>query len=82
MFDRQQSIRDAVPVDVSGGDQTMPPNRPTRTVYVGGAGNLVIELVDSPGVSRTYLVVAGSRHALQVSKFLAGTTATAVMAEF
>ncbi|CUW85734.1 MULTISPECIES: spike base protein, RCAP_Rcc01079 family [Rhizobium/Agrobacterium group] len=84
MFDRQQSIREASPVDLSSADQSMPTNKPTRTVYCGSAGNLVVELVGNPGVSITYAVLAGTRHDIQVSKFIkTGTTATAgLIAEF
>lgn len=82
MFDRQQSIRRAVPVDVTSGDHQMAPNNPTRTVYVGTAGNLVVRLADDPTVSRTYKVAAGSRHPLQVTTFMQATSALDVMAEF
>jgi hypothetical protein len=83
MFDRQQSIREAALVDLSSTDQTMPENKPTRAVFVGGSGNLIVELVGNKGVAITYAVVGGTRHNIQVSKFIrAGTTATGIVAEF
>lgn len=83
MFDRQQSIREAVAVDVTSTDQLMPANKPTRAVYVAGSGVLVVELAGKPGTSVSYTVLAGSRHSLQVSKFVkTGTTATGIVAEF
>lgn len=83
MFDRQQSIREAAAVDLSSTDQEMPENKPTRAVYVAGAGVLSVELVGKKGTTVNYTVLAGSRHSLQVSKFIrSSTTATGIVAEF
>jgi hypothetical protein len=83
MFDRQQSIREAAPVDLSVSDAIMPANKPTRAFYVGGGGSVTVELVGNPGVAVTYTVQSGSRHSVQVSKFIKSlTTATGIVAEF
>ena len=83
MFDRQQSIGEARAVDISSTDDAMPTNKPTRAIYVGGAGNLVVELAGKPGTNITYAVAANSRHPLRVSKVIrTGTTATNIVVEF
>ena len=83
MFDRQQSIREARAVVLTSTDDTMPANKPTRTVYVGTGGVLNVELVGNPGVTVSYTVVTGTRHQLQVSKFIrSATTASNIIAEF
>ncbi len=83
MFDRQQSIRRARAVDISTTDDTMPPNSPTRTIYVGTGGTLIVELTDNQGTQVSYSVVSGSRHVLSVSKVVkTGTTASGIIAEF
>ncbi|NEJ15520.1 hypothetical protein GR211_22135 [Rhizobium leguminosarum] len=83
MFDRQQSIREARAVDLSTSDDAMPTNSPTRSVFVGVGGTLVVELVGKPGVSVTYTIATGTSRPLAVSKFIKiGTSATGIIAEF
>lgn len=83
MFDRQRSIGEARAVDLSSTDDTMPVNKPTRSVFVGVGGNLVVELAENPGVAVTYTMVTGTSRPLKISKFIrAGTTATGIIAEF
>ncbi len=83
MFDRQQPVIEARAVDISSTDDTFPANMPTRAIYVGGAGNLVVEFAHKPGTQVTYVVGAGSRHVVALSKVIkTGTTATGLIAEF
>lgn len=83
MFDRQQSIREAKAVDLSSNDDVMPQNKPTRSVYVGTGGVLIVELAGNPGASVTYNIPSGVSRPLQVSKFIrSGTTASGIVAEF
>lgn len=83
MFDRQQSIRRVATVDISSTDYTLPTNSPSRAVYIGTGGTIVVQFVDEPGVSRTYTVLSGSRHPWQLSKVIrSGTTASGIVAEF
>lgn len=84
MFDRQQSIGEAQAIDLTSSDQSMQPNRPTRSVYVGTGGDLVVELVLTPGVQTIYKnVPAGTWRPLRVAKFIkTGTTAGSIVAEF
>ncbi len=83
MFDRQQSISRARAVDLSTTDDTMPSNSPTRSVFVGTGGVMIVELAGQPGVTTTYNVVSGTRHPIAVSKFIkTSTTASGIVAEF
>lgn len=84
MFDRQQSIGEAQAVDLSSTDMTMQANRPTRSVFVGTGGTLVVELVQNQGVQVTYKnVPSGMWRPMRVSKFIkTGTTAADIVAEF
>jgi hypothetical protein len=83
MFDRQQSIGEAQAVDLSSNDQPMQANRPTRSVYVGTGGTLIVELVNNPGTPVTYKIPSGVSRPLRVSKFIKiGTTAMDIVAEF
>ncbi|MBZ9975472.1 hypothetical protein [Mesorhizobium sp. BR-1-1-10] len=83
MFNRQQSITRARAVDLSSTDDTMPANSPTRAVFVGTGGTLIVELAGAPGVSVTYKVQSGTRQQISVSKFIkSGTTAADIVAEF
>lgn len=54
--------------------------QPTRGIYVGGAGNLAVTMVDGSTVTFTAISV-GVIHDLSVSKVMAtGTTATNIVA--
>jgi hypothetical protein len=83
MFDRQQSIVQARAVDISSTDDSFPTNMPTRAIYVGTTGNLVVEFAHNPGVSVTYNNIPVGRHVLRLSKVIrSGTTASNLVAEF
>lgn len=83
MFDRQQSIGEAQAVDLSSADAVMPVNKPTRSVYVGTGGVLIVELVNAPGVQVSYNIPSGVSRPLRVSRFVrSGTTALNIVAEF
>jgi hypothetical protein len=83
MFDRQQSIREARAVDLSTSDDAMPANNPTRSVFVGVGGVLIVELAGKPGTSVSYTIATGTWRPLAVSKFIKiGTTASGIVAEF
>lgn len=78
MFDRQQSIRRARAWDISSTDDSF--TEPTRSIYVTGAGNMIVELADNPGVSVTYAVLANTRHPLRAKKIVkTSTTATGIL---
>lgn len=83
MFDRQQSIGEAQAVILTTTDMAMESNRPTRSVFVGTGGTLIVELAGNPGVPVTYKIPTGVSRPLRVSKFIrSGTTAADIVAEF
>lgn len=52
-----------------------------RALYVGGAGTLVVRLVDDPSTTVTFAAVtAGSLIPLQVTRVMAATGATNIVA--
>lgn len=51
----------------------------TRGLYIGGAGNVAVEMTDGALVTFTALAV-GVVHPLSVQKVLAATTATGIVA--
>ncbi len=68
----------AVAVDYSGGDQTL--TTTARGVYVGGAGNLRVDLIDGSTVTFTALAV-GNVYRFAVRKiYQTGSTATLCVA--
>lgn len=54
----------------------------SRGIYIGGAGNLTVDMVDQPGVSVQFVAVpAGAVLPIQVRKVYAtGTSASALVA--
>lgn len=67
-------------IDVSAVDASLA--RITRGIYIGGAGNLVVQFVgDNASVTLTGLAV-GIFHPLQVQKIFATSTATAIVAGY
>lgn len=83
VYDREQSIIEARAVDISSTDDTFPTNLPTRCIYVGTTGTLVVEFAHKPGVSVTYNNIPVGRHQMRLSKVIrSGTTASQLVAEF
>lgn len=74
-------ISSAESVDISVEDATL--NRITRGIYVGGSGNLVVQLVgDNESVTLNSLA-AGIFHPIQAQKIImTGTTATGIVAGY
>lgn len=77
MLSETFSPRSAVTVDISSTDHTVT----ARGVYVGTAGNLVVELVGRPGTAVTYYnIAAGVEHPMAISKVVrTGTTASQIL---
>jgi len=51
----------------------------TRALYVGGAGTVVVDMLDS-GTNITFAVAAGTLLPIRVTKVKAATTATGIVA--
>ena len=65
--------------DITPSDSTRFP--PTRGLYIGGSGNLVVEMAGDGGATRTYKnVVGGYDYSRRVVRVLAATTATDIVA--
>lgn len=81
MFDREQSVNEAIAIDVSSTDQSFS-NAPLRSLYVGASGTVAVELYGRPGVSVSYTVFAGQRLPLRITTvYKSGTTATLMVGE-
>jgi hypothetical protein len=79
--DRQRSIDQARAIDLTSTDATF--SSPTRSIYVGTGGDLIVELSGASGVQVTYKVLAGQRQVISASKVIKiGTTASNLVAEF
>ena len=71
--------RSALAVDVSAADQALDPD--SRGIYVGGAGDLKVDMADSTTAVTFSAVLAGSILPIQVSNvYNSGTTATLILA--
>lgn len=74
-----ESAYDGVPVDISSTDHDF--ESPTRSIYVGGAGDLIVELASGKRVTLT--AAAAGYHPLAVKKVVkTGTAATSMVALF
>jgi hypothetical protein len=76
---RNDSATSAVAVNLAGAD--VPFNEPMLSVFVGGAGNLKVDMADGTTVTFTG-VAAGTLLPIQVKKIYAaanGTTATNIV---
>lgn len=76
------SATHGVAVDISSTDHKF--NQPTRGLYVGGAGNVIVKLQGDPATSLTFTAVpAGTTLALRIHTVVrTSTTATAMIALF
>lgn len=55
---------------------------PTRSLWIGGAGDLVVEYVDNPGVAITHVGVPVGEFLGQFIKVLNATTCTNIVARY
>ena len=75
-------VYDAFPI-VSNNDLTF--SQPTRAVYVGGSGNLHVQMLsyDNSNTEITFVnVIAGSLLPIRVKKVFANTTANSIVGLF
>jgi hypothetical protein len=68
-------------VDLASTNATL--NRVTRAIFIGGAGNLSVEMEQQPGVTLTLTgVLAGSWIPIRVKKFIKATTTCTIIVAF
>ncbi len=86
-FDSYNSARDDLDNPASSAEAivthaTNPLGRTTRAIYVGGAGSLVVRLVNDDNDTTFTAVPVGSLFPIRVTHVRAASTATALVALF